>query len=377
MVRSPSAAALLSVLCACGGGGGDADTSTAPASNLPPNAAAMQASSLKGAQSFVARLTTYEAGLMFALDPGSNLTTAIVVQPDPSTGAPFSVTFAGDVASGFADPAQTHLSGKATFASDPNTSFTSVSGTTAVDITILGLLNVYHADIAFTVGPVERTLSGKGVLTNPTTGNKSTTTVDAANPLRIVPATGPTANACGYEIDGNVDVGVVGPQGTYTSKWHFTPGKATVTVDTASHTDGAGVVTPLPAIEADLRCNNAGASITEWVGVYKQTWGCLPYELGTGAATLTVKDATTVTVDDSDPPGSGNGDVYDTTVVGGSVRALRGFFIGGPVGSRYREDFNWTLSPDGKRFFQTSRYVFQEGSSIGQGGPCFSVFVKQ
>src|SRR4051812_19346345 len=166
MVRSASAGALLLLLflCACGGGGDDGTMGAQP-SNLPANAAAMQTASLKGAKSGIARLTSYEAGMMFALDPGSNLTPGIVVHADNSAGAaPFSVTFAGDLASGFAEPANTHMTGKATFATDPSTSFTSVSGSAAVDITILGVLNVYHADVAFTLGAAERTVSGKGVL---------------------------------------------------------------------------------------------------------------------------------------------------------------------------------------------------------------------
>lgn len=55
------------------------------------------------------------------------------------------------------------------------------------------------------------------------------------------------------------------------------------------------------------------------------------------------------------------------TVIGHDV--LKGFFIGGPPGSTYREDFIWTLGLDG-RFTQISAYVYQEGSQTGQGGFC-------
>jgi hypothetical protein len=51
-------------------------------------------------------------------------------------------------------------------------------------------------------------------------------------------------------------------------------------------------------------------------------------------------------------------------------RAIRGFFVAGPMGNRYREDFNWTLAPDNNGFTQTSRYVYIEGPSTGRGGIC-------
>jgi hypothetical protein len=54
----------------------------------------------------------------------------------------------------------------------------------------------------------------------------------------------------------------------------------------------------------------------------------------------------------------------------GSPRAIRGFFIDGPMGTRYREDFNWTLSFDGNGFSETARYVYFEGALTGRGGIC-------
>ena len=105
-----------------------------------------------------------------------------------------------------------------------------------------------------------------------------------------------------------------------------------------------------------------------------------PSRLKTLPATPTVcriPAPTTVTINDEDPPGSGNGNIYEAAIVGGSARALRGFFVTGPVGFRYREDFNWTLSADGTRFTQTSRYVYQDGPLIGTGGNCFARAVRQ
>jgi hypothetical protein len=121
---------------------------------------------------------------------------------------------------GFDEPTQISVSGRSTFAGDPAATFTSTSGQVTIDVTLLGLLKVYHADIAYTVSASERRISGSGVLQNPVTGNTTTMTVDGANPLILVPATGATANACGYSIDGDVRLVAVGPLGTYASTWH-------------------------------------------------------------------------------------------------------------------------------------------------------------
>ena len=368
---------LVTVLAGCGGGGGDGNGNGN--ANLPANAVAMQSQVSAGMKKSMVRMTASEAALMFILDPGTPLTPNMAVAPDASPGAPpFSVTFAGNLDGSFDEPSQMAITGKATYASDPSSlPFGGVGGQLAIDVTLLGLLKVYHADIVFSVGANERRLSGSGVLTNPLDGNRTTVTVDAANPLVLVPASGATANACGYAIAGDVRLVAVGPLGTYASTWHFTPASGTVAVDTATHTDGAGNVTAMPAIDVDLRCNPAGSGIADWVGVYLQTWGCLPYEQGSARLTLTMKDSTTVTIDDEDPPGSGNGNVYEASIVGGSARSLRGSFLSGPAGSRYREDFVWTLSPDGQRFFQTSRYVYQDVPDQGSGGNCFARAVRQ
>ena len=133
----------------------------------------------------------------------------------------------------------------------------------------------------------------------------------------------------------------------------------------------------MPAADVDLRCNPASSTIADWAGMYQFVWGCLPYEQGSSRFALTVKDAGTMIINDEDPPGSGNGSIYEASIVGGSARSLRGFFLAGPVGFRYREDFNWTLAPDGQRFVQTSRYVYQDGRNIGSGGNCFGRAVRE
>ena len=68
--------------------------------------------------------------------------------------------------------------------------------------------------------------------------------------------------------------------------------------------------------------------------------------------------------------GDSAAEAYQASLIGPSPRAIRGFFIDGPIGSRYREDFNWTLHLDGSGFSQTSRYVYFEGAQTGRGGIC-------
>ena len=134
----------------------------------------------------------------------------------------------------------------------------------------------------------------------------------------------------------------------------------------ATYTDSAGRSTALPDSEVDLGCSS-GASINDWSGRFRAWWACLPQEFGEFQTTITVKNANTVSmIDDGDTAA----EAYEASLIGSSPRAIRGFFIDGPTGSRYREDFNWTLNLDGSGFSQTSRYVYIEGSQQGRGGIC-------
>ena len=372
MFRVIGAIALLGVLSACGGGGGDstgANPSTNP--NLPTNAVAMETSLRKGMVATVQRMTGFESALLFMLNPGSPGAPLVSGTPDTTPGAaPFSFTYSGDYDGNFDGHAETRIAGRSAFTSDPNSAFNGVSGQATIDITILGLLHVYHADLAFTLGTDERRISGTGTFRDPMSGNTTTMTVEPAQPLRIVLATGATANGCGYVLDGDLRLVVAGPQGTYASTWHFAPGASTAVVGNATHTDAGGVVTAMPATDVDVGCGTTAGTISDWSGVYLQDWACLPIEFGKARLALTVKNASTVTINDEDPPGSGNGNIYEASIIGSSARSLRGFFVAGDVGNRYREDFNWTLSPDNQRFMQASRYVYQEGPNLGNGGNC-------
>jgi hypothetical protein len=116
----------------------------------------------------------------------------------------------------------------------------------------------------------------------------------------------------------------------------------------------------------DLGCGGA-SSINDWNGRFHIQWGCLPREFGEFNTTITVKNATTLTmIDDGDTPA----EAYEASMVGTSPRAIRGFFLDGPTGSRYREDFSWSLNLDGNGFAQISRYSYIEGPQTGRGGIC-------
>ena len=101
-----------------------------------------------------------------------------------------------------------------------------------------------------------------------------------------------------------------------------------------------------------------------------QDWSCIPGEFGSATLTLELSGNDKISITDEDPPSSGDIDTYQATVIAGNPHVLRGFFIGGPPGATYREDFSWILSEDGNGFSQISSYVYQEGPNQGSGGLC-------
>jgi hypothetical protein len=106
----------------------------------------------------------------------------------------------------------------------------------------------------------------------------------------------------------------------------------------------------------DLRCGSGG-TIGDWTGTYIQDWACLPRESGQAKLTITATGPDTINIVDEDPPGSGQFNTYPATIVGVTPRAVKGFFIAGPVGNQYREDFSWSLAENGV-FSQSSQYTF-------------------
>ena len=253
---------------------------------------------------------------------------------------------------------------------DFSAGFNGGTGTVGVSIDILGgLMHVYRGNIAYTLGMNEHRVGGSGTFTNPMTGNTTTMTINPAQPVSIKVADGTAnarPNACAHSLNGQAQFSVAGPIGTLASQWRFAYDSAIVAITGASFTNTAGQTTALPDSQVDLGCS-PGGSINDWGGRFRIQWSCLPREVGEFNTTITVKNATTLTmIDDGDTAA----DAYEASLIGSSPRAIRGFFIDGPMGSRYREDFNWTLGFDGNSFSQTSRYVYFEGLLTARGGIC-------
>ena len=363
---------MVALMPACGGGDDYSPPPPVTSSSTDATAAAARLSTDMARS--VARLASLEAGVVTVLNPGSPLAPGIVVAADPSAGAaPNSFTFNGTYDGNANGQAETTLDGRVTFVNDP-TSFTlgfnGAAGTVGVGIDILGgLMHVYRGNMAYTMGMTEHRVGGAGTFTNPMTGTTTTMTVNPAQPVSMKVADGSATarpNACAHSLDGQAQFNVVGPSGTLASLWRFAYDSTTVAVSGASFTSISGQTTALPDSQVDLGCS-PGGSVNDWSGRFKIQWSCLPHEFGEFNTTITVKNSTTLTmIDDGDTAA----DAYDASLIGSSPRAIRGFFIDGPMGNRYREDFNWTLSFDGNGFSQTSRYVYFEGLLTGRGGIC-------
>lgn len=348
-------------------------TTPTPPPAMPADATAMAARLTTDMGRSVTRLGALEAGALFAMSPGSPLAPNMAVAPDASSGSPPNTfTFKGAFDGNANGQDETTLDGRVTFAADPTdffAGFTSAQGSAAVDVNILGLMHVYDGDIAFTIGMAEHRMSGGGAFTNPLTGVTTSMTVNPAAPLTVKLADGSAnarANACAHSLNGSAQVNAVGSAGTLASTWRFAYDSSTVAISGVTFTDSAGRSTPLPDSQLDLGCAGTN-SIDDWNGRFRVQWACVPFESGEFNTTISVKNATTLSMLDD---GATAADVYEASVIGSSPRAIRGFFNGGPVGSRYREDFNWTLNLDSGGFSQSSRYVYFEGAQAGRGGLC-------
>jgi hypothetical protein len=324
----------------------------------------MNATLTSGMTSFMVRVPRFEGILVGIFNPGTPLAQTITMTPDPS-GPPNSFTFTGLYDGNGDGIKETTLTGKATFASDPNVAWSGVTGQVTVDVNIPVIGQVYHADINFSITSAQRVLSGSGTFTNPITGTTTTMTVPVGTPLTIKPATGAGAvsNACGYSMEGSMRLEATSTSGTLSTTWNFLFTSAQVLANNRSFTDSGGMTTLLPDVTVDAPCGNGG-SINDWIGTYHVDWACLPRESGDFDSTLTITGPTTVTVDEGDP------DSYTASMIGSNPHAIRGFFIDGPMGARYREDFNWTMRKSLSGFAQSSVYAFIEGPFIGSGGLC-------
>lgn len=345
----------------------------APPDSIPAAATAMDSKLKSGMASHMAQLPQLEESLMFIFNPGSPLAQGVMLTPDTSPGAPpYTFTFSGPYDGNGDGMNETTLSGRATFNSDPVSAWSGVTGQATADVTIPIVGNVYRGNINFTTTSAERRISGSGTLTEPLTSNTTTMTVAAAMPLVVKPATGAAgavSNACGLSLEGQVALEAAGASGSLKSIWNFSASNTSVAVNNTTFTDPSGRVTALPDSTVDLRCGGGG-TINDWVGTYDQNWACLPRESGRATITLSVAATDTVAISDEDPPGSGDIATYSAMTIGANPHALRGFFMSGPMGFRYREDFNWTLGKIGTGFSQVSSYVYVEGPKQGTGGLC-------
>ena len=359
---------VLLLVPACGGGGGGGSES---APSVPAAASAMGAKLKSGMTRSLLLVANLESSLVGVMNPGTPMAQGIAVTAATRPGAaPNSVLFTGPYDGNGGGINETTMSGSATFASDPAIAWTGLDGKVAVDVSIPLVGHVHHADVVFSVQSDVKHLSGTGTFTDPVSGDTTTMTVSGSAPLtvRAADASGSVvANACGNNLAGRVRLDVAGSSGVLTSLWNFSATSPRVAVYGGSCTDKSGQTTALPDSVVDLRCGSSG-SLNDWVAAFDQNWVCLPRESGQARLTLTLASSDTITIDDEDPPGSGSRQTYQAKVLGANPYALRGSFVSGPVGSRYREDFNSTLSKDGKRFAQVSKYVYTEGPNTSKGG---------
>jgi hypothetical protein len=308
----------------------------------------------------------------FALNPGSPGATGIQFSPDPAPGAPpNSYVFTLDLDGDGNGTNETAFTGSATFNNNPANAGAGFGGHVVLTMQTAGGLGTLTGNMDFLLTPAGGEVSGSGTFNEAITGNATTLTVPPASPLLIQMAKGTpnsVANACASSLNGDLRLDVDGPTGTMTSTWGFVNSRTTARVTGASFTGANAQTTNIPDADVTIPCGQT-SSANDWIGVFHQDWACLPVEFGSATLTLSVS-GNQISITDEDPPGSGDINTYQATLIPGNPHVVRGFFIGGPVGGTYREDFSWILSPDGNSFSDIAKYVYQEGPSQGSGGLC-------
>lgn len=361
------------LLVGCGGG------DDSPSSELPEGARQLDSYVKSGVELMFPGVARLDGLLPFLMNPGAPPATGVTFTPDPSPGAPpnsyvFEIPLDGD-----SDGSQeTTLTGRAALNGDPTSPGTGLGGHIDLNVESVGGLGNFTGSFDFELTTAGTELSGIGNFSDAVTGTMTSLRVEAARPLVVAVATGSTGsvgNACAYSLNGDVGVTVVGATGTLASTWGFASSRREARITDGVYTDGEGAATDVPDGSYEIPCG--GGSISDWAGVFLQDYGCLPPESGQARLTITVTGSSRIHIIDEDPPGSGDTNMYDATIVSGNARVLRGFFVTGPEGSQYREDFTWTLSDDRSLFTQISQYRYSEGPLLGTGGICSAVARRQ
>ncbi len=357
---------LVCAVVACGSSGSDSGS-------LPPDAEEMQSYLKKGVTLIMPRLGGAGAVLIFALNPASPGAGGVQFDPDPSPGAPpNSYIFSGALDGDGDGSSETSFSGSATFTGDPASAGAGFGGHVVLTMASDDGLGTLTGDMDFVLNAGGGEVSGTGTFTEIVTGNATTVTVDPATPLEIKLASGAAnsvANACASSLHGDVRLDVDGPTGAMTSTWGFSNTRKTVAVTGASFTDNNAQTTDIPDATVTIPCGQS-ARLSDWTGGFLQHWACIPPEYGSATLTLSTAGSSTINIADEDPPNSGDLSNYSASAVSGNPHVLRGFFISGPTGSTYREDFSWILAANGNSFSQVSMYAYLEGPNQGSGGIC-------
>jgi hypothetical protein len=361
--------ALAPLLGACGSG--------SDAQPLPADAEEMLTYLKTGVTVILPRLGGAGGVFPIALNPGAPGSGDLTFTPDPAVGAPpnsyiFSLNYDGDGDGS----TETTFTGTAAFNGPPDSAWHGFGGHVTLQMQTAGGLGALTGDMDFVLGATGGDVSGTGTFSEIITGNTTTLTVSPAAPLHIEMARGTAnsvANACGSSLDGDLQLDVDGPTGTMTSTLHFDNTRKPARIVNASFTDGVDT-TAIPDADITVPCGQS-AGVSAWNGTFTQDWSCVPAEFGSATLTLAAS-GNQVNISDEDPPSSGDISTYSASVVSGNPSVIRGFFIDGPTGSTYREDFTWILASDGGSFSEIAKYVYLEGPNTGNGGYCGGVATR-
>jgi hypothetical protein len=340
--------------------------------DVPPEAQDLEVELKTNMTRFMPQVPNIQSSFIFILNPDSPSSQGMSLQQDMTPGAlPNSYTFSGPYDGNADSLLETQLEGSVTFGGDPASEWSGLNAQVSMDVNLPILGHVYHADIAVTVNvDGEQNVSGAGTFTAPLSGDVTSVAIASGSPLVIKAATGAAdavSNACGYSIDGQMQVEVESGDGTLSAVWNFLSDSPQVRIRNGTFRDAVGQFHEMPDSNITLQCGGA-KTVNDWADTWLQNWACIPWENGQAELTLAVVDSDTVSITDEDPPGSPDSQTYQANLVSADARGLRGFFTAGVAPSMYREDFNWVLGEDG--FSQSSIYTYTSGPKTGDKGMC-------